>query len=112
MRALLAIAATAAALGAAFVPTAPTAPGSNHCGGSNRWDVKTLSDKRAKKVRDAVERTTIDHLTLELHDPRPGTKTERDHDGSGVELTVFRVVGVGLVEARIEKDSDIHLVLG
>ena len=37
--------------------------------------------------------------------------TEPDADGSHVEVTVYHLVGVRLVDARIEEDGDIHLVI-
>ncbi len=101
-------------VGAAVVAaTAHTSPGSQLklCGGVERWGVKTLSDRRAGRVRfDAPERHTI-HYLLSKKDPHVGADTLRDADGSHVEVTVYHLVGVRLVDARIEKDGDIHLVV-
>jgi hypothetical protein len=82
------------------------------CGGDHRWDVKTLSDTPgANLVRyDTPKRHTIEYLTGRV-DPHVGTHTARDPDGKHVELTVYRVAGAQVVNARIEEDGDIHLVI-
>jgi hypothetical protein len=81
------------------------------CGGDHRWDVKTLSDTASDLVRfDTPKRHTIKYLTSRI-DPHVGAHTARDPDGKHVELTVYRVVGVQVVDARIEEDGDIHLVI-
>ena len=82
------------------------------CGGDHRWDVKTLSDTPgANLVRyDTPKRHTIEYLTGRV-DPHVGAHTARDPDGKHVELTVYRVIGVQVVNARIEEDGDIHLVI-
>jgi hypothetical protein len=81
------------------------------CGGDHRWDVKTLSDSAAADVRfDAPKRHTIKYL-IDRTDPHVGTHTARDADGSHVELTVYRLIGVRVFNARIEEDGDVHLVL-
>jgi hypothetical protein len=81
------------------------------CGGEHRWDVKTLSDPDADQVRyDTPKRHTIRFL-LNRDDPGVGKHTPRDPDGKHVELTVYHLVGVRLVEALMEKDADIHLVI-
>ena len=81
------------------------------CGGDHRWDVKTLSDTDADLVRfDAPKRHTIKYLTSRI-DPHVGAHTARDPDGKHVELKVYRVIGAQVVDARIEEDGDIHLVI-
>jgi hypothetical protein len=81
------------------------------CGGEQRWGVKTLSDSRAGRVRfDAPKRHTIRYL-LGKDDPHVRAGTRRDADRSHVEITVYQLVGVRLVDARIEEDGDIHLVI-
>lgn len=81
------------------------------CGGDHRWDVKTLSDAKADQVRFAhPQRHSIRYL-LGRTDPHVGTHTARDADGSHVELTVYKLIGVHLYNARIEEDGDVHLVI-
>jgi hypothetical protein len=81
------------------------------CGGEQRWGVKTLSDSRAGRVRfDSPKRHTIRYL-LGKNDPHVRADTPRDADGSHVEITVYHLVGARLVDARIEEDGDIHLVI-
>jgi hypothetical protein len=95
---------------AAAARTTSSAP-AKLCGGEHRWDVKTLSDPAASRVRyDTPKRHTIRYL-LNRRDPHVGPHTHRDPDGRGVELTVYHLVGVRLVDARIEEDGDIHLVI-
>jgi hypothetical protein len=59
---------------------------------------------------DTPKRHSI-HYLITREDPHVGAHTRRDEDGSEVELTVYHLVGVRLVDARIEKDGDIHLVI-
>jgi hypothetical protein len=81
------------------------------CGGEDRWNVKTLSDRRAALVHyDNPKRRSI-HYLITREDPHVSGDTLRDEDGSHVELTVYHLVGVRLVDARIEEDGDIHLVI-
>jgi hypothetical protein len=82
------------------------------CGGDHRWDVKTLSDTPgADLVRyDMPKRHTIEYLTGRV-DPHVGAHTARDPDKKHVELTIYRLIGVQVVNARIEEDADIHLVI-
>ena len=81
------------------------------CGGEHRWDVKTLSDTDADQVRyDTPKRHTLRYL-LNRTDPGVKKDTPRDPDGRHVELTVYHMVGVRLVDSRIEEDGDIHLVI-
>ena len=81
------------------------------CGGDHRWDVKTLSDPGADLVRyDTPKRHTIEFM-INRDDPHVGTHTPRDPNGKHVELTVYRLIGVQVVNARIEEDGDIHLVI-
>jgi hypothetical protein len=81
------------------------------CGGEHRWKVKTLSDARVNRVRfDTPKRHSI-HYLITRKDPHVDADTLRDEDGSHVEVTVYHLVGVRLVDARIEEDGDIHLVI-
>ncbi len=59
---------------------------------------------------DTPRRHTIEYLTGRV-DPHVGAHTARDPDGKHVELTIYRVIGVQVVNARIEEDGDIHLVI-
>jgi hypothetical protein len=77
------------------------------CPAVQRWDVKTLTDGLAADVHYGnVERTTIDKLRALIdigahtHTPRTGPD----------EFRVFKV-RARMVEATIEGDGDIHLVL-
>ena len=73
--------------------------------------MKTLSDDDADKVHyDTPKRHSIRYL-ITREDPVVGADTPRDPDGKHVELTVYHLVGVRLVDARIEEDGDIHLVI-
>ena len=95
---------------AAAARTTPDAQ-SKLCGGEERWGIKTLSDLRADRVHfDTPKRHTI-HYLLSKRDPHVVAATLRDADGSHVEVTVYHLVGVQLVDARIEEDGDIHLVV-
>lgn len=77
------------------------------CPAVQRWDVKTLRDSLAGDVHFTnVERTTIDKLRhlpdIGAHSHTPRTDPD--------EFRVFRV-RARMVEATIEGDGDIHLVL-
>lgn len=101
---------TAAALGV-FAARTNSGLQAKLCGGEHRWKVKTLDDRRADRVRfDTPKRHSI-HYLITRPDPHVGADTLRDEDGSHVELTVYHLVGVRLVDARIEEDGDIHLVI-
>ena len=80
------------------------------CGGSNRWDVKTLSDLRgpdAPKLKRNAERRTINYLVTQEHGPI-GKHTPRL---LGVERTKYVLTDVTLIEAKVEEDQDVHLVI-
>jgi hypothetical protein len=74
--------------------------------GYERWPVKTLTDRDASKVnfREVVAVTVVELDRLPILDG------EQDTRGIGFERTVFRVRAY-LVAAKVEADSDIHLVL-
>ncbi len=73
--------------------------------------MKTLSDSRADSVRyDTPKRHSI-HYLITRPDPHVRRDARRDDDGSHVEVTVYHLVGVRPVDARIEEDGDIHLVI-
>jgi hypothetical protein len=69
-----------------------------------RWAVKTLSDKRARLVRLKPRPQTVRGLQR-LRPPRRRTVRIR-----GVETRTY-VVKARLVEAKIQGDGDIHLVI-
>jgi hypothetical protein len=90
------------------------------CGGSNRWDVKTLSDLRGSTLpplnpdanpppvlKSDAEVRTIRYLVTQAHD-KIGTKTPRL---VGVEQRKYVLKDVTLVEAKVEEDQDLHLVI-
>jgi hypothetical protein len=84
----------------------PTATAESKCG-SNRWDVKTLSD--AKDVSFTPTPTTVEKLVKvkKPDNPRIGPKTPRQ---SPVEFTTYRL-RARLMQTGREGDSDIHLVI-
>jgi hypothetical protein len=82
------------------------------CGGSNRWDVKTLGDLRAAgaqapKLKRNAERRTIHYLVTQEHGPI-GKHTPRL---PGVERVKYVLKDVALVEAKVEEDQDVHLAI-
>jgi hypothetical protein len=81
------------------------------CGGADRWKVKTLSDRSADRVQYETPKRRSIHYLITREDPHVRADTRRDADGSHVEVTVYHLVGVRLVDARIEEDGDIHLVI-
>ncbi len=110
LAALLLLTLFVAAVSAPALPSSATSTATS-CGGEHRWAVKTLSDADADKVHyDTPKRKTI-HYLLTREDPGVHKDTPRDPDGKHVELTVYHLVAVHLVEARIEEDGDIHLVI-
>lgn len=104
----LAAVVVAAARGPATVKLAP----SSHCGGIERWDVKTLSDPAARSVRFRAKDTTIERLRQQVPPGPIGGHLPRS---SGVESQVWRLKDVFLVDARLVTgsggDEDIHLVI-
>jgi hypothetical protein len=76
--------------------------------GSDRRDVKTLSDpdRRAVDAKHPQVRT-IDWLVTQTHGPI----RRRTPRIEGFETTVFIVQDVTLVEAKKEPDNDVHLVI-
>jgi hypothetical protein len=97
----VALAAAAIASGVAAQRTAPAAK----CG-AERWAVKTLSDSAASSINFNAKSTTVDALRGKsvgpTHFSTPRTPP--------VETTVYRV-HASLVDARLEADHDIHLVI-
>ena len=72
--------------------------------------MKTLSDLRganAPKLKRNAERRTIDYLVTQEHEAI-GKHTARL---AGVERTKYVLTNVLLVEAKVELDQDVHLVI-
>jgi hypothetical protein len=72
--------------------------------------VKTLSDLRganAPKLKRNAERRTIHYLVTQEHEAI-GKHTARL---AGVERTKYVLTNVALVEAKVEQDQDVHLVI-
>jgi hypothetical protein len=77
------------------------------CPAKERWDVKTLSDPDVTKVRiNTIVDTTVAKLRLTKPGVTIGTHTPR----LSSERTVYRVTAE-LVEAKVEPDGDVHLVI-
>jgi hypothetical protein len=74
--------------------------------GVERWAVKTLSDPRASKV-DLDPRPTSVGALRSLRAPDVGRSSPRF---GGAELQSWRVHG-DLLAAKLEEDSDVHLVI-
>jgi hypothetical protein len=80
---------------------------SSACPAKERWDVKTLSDPDVGKVRiSKAVNTTVARLRLTRPSVKIGTHTPR----LTTERTVYRLTAQ-LVEAKIESDGDVHLVI-
>lgn len=94
--------AVAAALSTAPPPTAWAA----HSCGVERWSVKTLQDPTGRTLNLSTHKTT----TVAALRARPVKRGPGGSRGAGVESTVFQV-RARLVEAKVEADSDIHLVI-
>src|SRR5438105_14467382 len=77
------------------------------CPGKERWDVKTLSDPDASKVRiNRWTNTTVAKLRLN----KPPIKIRKNTPRLSTERTVYRGQAQ-LLEAKTESDGDIHLVI-
>lgn len=76
------------------------------CGGKDRWDVKTLTDVGAKKVKFKPIKTTIDSLRKIVPNQKVGNTTKR----FGTEFYTYEIV-CKVREYRMEDDGDYHLVL-
>jgi hypothetical protein len=94
--------AVAASLSTAPPPTASAAPS---CG-VERWPVKTLQDPPGRALSLSTYKTT----TVASLRAKPVKRGPGGSRGAGVESTVFQV-RARLVEAKVEADSDIHLVI-
>jgi hypothetical protein len=102
---VLVAAAMAAALSAMAKPTHLHV--TSACPAVERWRIKTLSDTDVEKVRIAkVVNTTVAKLRL----TKPSVKIGKNTPRLSSERTVYRVTAE-LVEAKIEPDGDVHLVI-
>lgn len=110
--------ASLAAVGSASILSPSIVQATSHCGGTERWDVKTLSDAAADPAARVVgyraKDTTIDRLREQvLPEPIGGHEPRL----AGVETQVWRLTNVYLVDARLVRggsppgDEDIHLVI-
>jgi hypothetical protein len=72
--------------------------------GVERWAVKTLQDGAANRVNFTPRRTSVVALRRLTPPPTLGART------SPVETRTYRVAAL-LLSAKIEADSDIHLVI-
>lgn len=77
--------------------------------GVARWDVKTLSDPAAGKVNYKPRATTIQ--TLRGKQPTVNISLLTPRLNGTVEMRVWRLRNVQLVEAVRARDKDIHLVI-
>jgi hypothetical protein len=77
------------------------------CGGEERWDVKTLADSDASKIRTTPVDTTVAEMVAQ---PRPaGVNATLPRTGT-VETTTYRLTATLTLYKR-EADQDYHLVL-
>jgi len=96
----------AGAFGAFVVSHPSAAPERAAACGIERWAVKTLQDPAGKALDlNVIEKTTVNALRALPVNRGPGGSR-----GEGVEST-FWEVRARLVEAKIEEDDDIHLVI-
>lgn len=109
LAAILALAVLAAASSAWLHVTPssalPAANSRSSCG-VERWSVKTLQDAAGRNIDlTTVKKTTVNKLRSLPVQRGPGSSR-----GQGVESTVYEVPA-RLVEAKVEEDDDIHLVI-
>lgn len=97
------VTATVALVAAAALST-QSAYAAGHCG-VERWAVKTVTD--GAKINLRAKRVTITQLAA-LPVPAGMSSHARRLPG---ESTVYQLTGVTLVKAKLEADSDYHLVL-
>ncbi len=101
---IAALAGAASIAGTSATARQPARPAAVSCG-VERWAVKTLSDSDAERVDFQPRHTTVTTLRR-LHPPDRLPKTRI----APVELRTYRLTAL-LVEAKREKDRDIHLVI-
>jgi hypothetical protein len=89
-------------IGGAFVQEAPKPK----CGGVDRWDVKTMTDKEAKKVKLTAVKTSIAKLRAFKPGKKIGDKTPRFNE----EFQVYEIICTVTYYSK-EEDGDYHLVL-
>ncbi len=93
-------------LTAASLSWGQASPAATSCG-EWRWDVKTLSDRDRKDVDFHERRIKVNRLR---HLDPPSSLSIDTPRLAGIEKQVFRV-RAQVVTAKIEEDSDIHLVI-
>src|SRR5437867_12983810 len=92
-------------LATSLVVPAPPAAAARTCG-TERWAVKTLSDRDADKVDFQARRVTVRYLrTLSAPDIGPDSPRQRPY-----EFRTYKV-RADLQRAELEDDRDIHLVI-
>lgn len=74
--------------------------------GTERWDIKTLTDSSASKINFIPQITTISQLIL----INPYKKIKNHDPRFGVEFNTYKI-DCGIREYRNEADNDTHLVL-
>jgi hypothetical protein len=85
-------------------PPPPSAASAPRCG-KERWSVKTLTDKNAGRVNFTPTATTVDALRA-----LPAPPVAHDSPRFPVEFATYQVP-VRLRAIKLEKDSDVHLVV-
>jgi hypothetical protein len=74
--------------------------------GTERWSVKTGTDPGAAEISPALQPATIEELTS-LAPPARLPETRVDP----VERTVYQLTNVSVTFAKLESDSDYHLIV-
>lgn len=102
-------------------PPPPGPPGiavAQPCGGVQRWDVKTASDKNVNKVVNPakVVPTTVHDLLLrkKVNPWKVNLPRQIAFDAAtnpAVEKTAWQINEVPLVKIKFEPDNDIHLIV-
>jgi len=82
----------------------------NDCGGKQRWDVKTLSDKESNKIVWIPKYTTVKALTKLIQSYPVDDKKFNKDIRFGYEFYVYEI-NCKIKEYIKEEDGDYHLVL-
>jgi hypothetical protein len=77
-----------------------------YCGGADRWDVKTLQDADASKVKMKAIKTSVESLTKKKRPDDVGEQTPR----FAAEMKTYTVLAF-VKDYFTEGDDDIHIVL-
>lgn len=78
----------------------------SNCGGVDRWDVKTLQDADAGKVKLKPVKTSVETLTKKKRPAAVGEQTPR----FATEMKTYTVLAI-IKDYFTEDDDDIHIVL-